>query len=533
MKLPGREIGGVQELHGVDPGVHTQLGEAVGGAMDTASGLAGELAERAADSKNQDAILEVTNQHAKLVENFGHQREFTHEEVAAMGLDLPKEVTHRTIVRSDNKPKSIGRTNIPAEDVWPHYMKSQGEAQIEAQAKTIPGAGRRREFERRQETLLVEQFGRELVKGQDARERKQQTQYERDIGNAETAGNYDVAMTLVRQHPLLSEEEKDVEIIRLLQEEERRYLDQLRNHGTDGELNRELERLESSNYGQDADGDRHNSLDRTKLNQEIAALKSTLSARQKDRESAAKGMKAQVYSGTVDLILDPEVSYAEGAIAIAAGVASGMITASQSDALKELQANRGKINPEKDKTHELEALAMDPAAFLDVDLREFRGFVDEGTLETYRKRQDTLREDRGRATTQESLRGAALMGLGIDTRNTKLLKDDDALAQMRMLDVTTQALMDNYQAKNGVPPAGRDLQNLYREAAQVVRVMRPEDGEQGKFKAGNEWIKRSLGKRGVPDDFIANTIASFSEQGRADEITPAFVFEQWEKYQDR
>ena len=533
MKLPGREIGGVQDRSSVDPSVYKQAGEAVGGAFDVGSELAGKMAEHTAEVANRDAILEVTNQNAQTVEQYGHQRSFSYDDITAMKMDLPKDITHREIAGSDGKSRSVPRTEIPAEDVWPHYMKRQGELQIEIQAKTIPGSARRKEFEQRQGALLVEQYGRELVKGHDARERKQITKFERDIANAETAGNFDVAMTLVRQHPILSEEEKDLEIIRLLQEQETRHLFNTANDGTDAMIQQEIDRLESDDYGQDKDGDFHNSFTQAQRKQEIRALNGVLSARATDRKKQVSNDKAAVYSGTVDLILDPTKSFEEGALAINAGVAGGYITASQSDALKDLQRNQGKIDPERDKTHVLEELAKDPAKFSEVDLREFRGYVDEGTLETYRKRQKTLQEDRGRATTQENLRGSALMGLGVDTRNTKLLKDDNALAQMRLLDVTAQALMDNYQTKNGVPPAGRDLQNLYREAAQVVRVMRPEDGKQEKIKGSNWFIKQTLSKHGVSDDFIANTIASFTEQGRADEITPEFVFEQWEKFQSR
>ena len=209
MKLPGREIGGVQDRSSVDPSVYKQAGEAVGGAFDVGSELAGKMAEHTAEVANRDAILEVTNQNAQTVEQYGHQRSFSYDDITAMKMDLPKDITHREIAGSDGKSRSVPRTEIPAEDVWPHYMKRQGELQIEIQAKTIPGSARRKEFEQRQGALLVEQYGRELVKGHDARERKQITKFERDIANAETAGNFDVAMTLVRQHPILSEEEKD------------------------------------------------------------------------------------------------------------------------------------------------------------------------------------------------------------------------------------------------------------------------------------------------------------------------------------
>lgn len=327
MKLPTRQIGGVQEKVGVGPAPYKQLGEAIGGAFDTAAGLAGEMVQIEADRKTSDAILNMTSHQSKIEEDYSHQRSFTWDEVKGMDLGLPKETTHDDVLQEDGTHKSVGKDEIQAEEVYPAFMLRQGREQIAIQAEKIPGAGRRREFEQRQEVLLLDQYDREVVKAADARERKLITDYENRIGNAEINGDYDVARTLVKNHPSITDQgERDKEVTRLYQAEESRHLFQVRNHGTIGDMLGEIKRLENTEYGdRKNDGSFHNSMTQKQRDAEVGKLEATVKAIEADMSDASKVAMGKFYSGFYEQVDNPNTTRAEGLAIIDRGLAQNIL----------------------------------------------------------------------------------------------------------------------------------------------------------------------------------------------------------------
>ena len=514
MKLPTRQIGGVQEKVSVDPGVYTQLGQAVGGAFEVGSKLAGEMVQIAATRKNEAAILAMTAHYSKTKEQHGQQRSFTGDEIKALKLDLPKELTHESVLQEDGTSKQMWRPEIQAEDVYPALMLRQGRKQIEIQAETIPGGGRRAQFEQRQEAALLGLYDAEVVKAHDTRERKYITDYENQIRDLEVDGDYVVARQRIMDHPVLTPEEKEAEIRRLYQAEESRYLFGLKNHADDATIEREIERLKATGYGDiENDGEFHNSLEQSQRAAEIASMNATLAARKRDRATADADQKGAWWNNFLKGVDDPSVSAADLMLEIDRVASTGLLTPTQIIKARELAKGGAHQTAAQNKRYaELRTQATSDDvksrdAFMDKLLGEEAANLSTDQLTALDKLQQDMKTDRSGYRSQEDMRKIALGMAGLHKTLQDMDEDDYRLIDQfdRAVDASIAAL----EKKEGREATPNEIQEFIDDAYATILMTERKTGGWGWFN----WGEKTLIERKVEQSFIDKVYRRAVERG--------------------
>ena len=310
MKLPGYNERGVERLQGVDPGVYTQQAAAyqkLGGAV---SGLALQAAEAVAAREGRQAIVDLSNDLTEFRTTWGEKRDFTEAELKEIGITITDKERYKEEVDSAGNKVKVRRETFNAEDYYPQALKKQWEAQAKLQARRLMGPGRREKFLAGQQQLINQNYEAEMARAATKRDARQKVQYEVDIQNARTAGNYALSRELLQQHPRLTPEEKQQEIIKDYQLEEQALLFRLRERDdvTVAEIDQQLERLESPAYGQDEGGDQFNSLEPAAREKEILLLKGKKASMLQDRKETQAKNKGAAMLRLQSMLDDPNVT---------------------------------------------------------------------------------------------------------------------------------------------------------------------------------------------------------------------------------